>query len=181
MSTDNNLRKAVASLLYLDTLRDTFNRLNDEVVKCGCEQCTSLIGGNYPDEVCNRDKQNSKRKCAIGSMQKCENVKDCQLYKYFKDKCTEFKVILPNDDVDHPCKNDYSWCLSDSLGMSSYSDVNKTESPAEHWMQRVYQLPFDVQVSTLYTMIYDIQKLICPLMPEFNNWFSFRKIPLSVQ
>jgi len=180
------LKKATACSLYLDKLQAYLIAANMGVVKCGCDHCLGGSSGDNnveylnvsrlrPDLVFHSAEARKYKRTVFG----LTDDEPCRLYEWFKARCVEFDVPAPDDKVDHPAiwpdTFQLTTCLGRGLG-ESWSRAPETFS----WRNRVKQLPYAVQIKTLYQMIHAIvtltQKAALDENKEepmtFQDWFK---------
>jgi hypothetical protein len=137
-----SLKKEVADFYVLGMLQDILSMHNDMVVRCGCSHCLDLGGNNYIQED--------------GRPYEAEphtvEVKNCLLYAWFKGRCSEFSVILPDDSIDHPCVHPRTFNLTYCLGKSQW-DRRDSET---HWFDKVRNLSYEDQLKSVYKMLHSM-------------------------
>jgi len=169
------LKKVVACSTFLDSIQNVFCQVNNEIVRCGCSGCVDFDSANYANNPFNQDGP-GKLKCSQGPMNVVP-LYECLLYKYFKDKCVEFKVPVPNDKIDRP-RLFPKYNLSTSLGRFHFPYLIEKQEDLR-WFQRIRDLPFSVQVDTVYKMIHAMLIEACRDLPmEFDTWFQIQGIRL---
>lgn len=181
-SSINELRKAIACELFLDNLGDYLSRVNDDFVRCGCERCTDMYGGNYPnDEEYNRG--DTTLKCwepgywvsSTGPIN-IVPIEKCLLYEWFKQKCVDFKVIVPDDNIDHPKfyprSFDINLCLGRHLDSGGLGDFKN------RWRYKIKQLTYNKQVKTIYRLLHHIDYYGFDDSPTFDEWFCVKGVSL---
>lgn len=161
------LKKAVACFKFLDDLQHYLNNVNEMIVNCGCDRCVEPCGGNYDDDV-----------ELLPTQLVHVPVSQCLLYTWFKNKCIKYKCVVPDDDYDHPKHYPGNFRLSTCLGRALYSG-GWDESKVHHrWRYKIKQLSYDVQVQTIYRLMYNMEKLAFPdesdVIESFEDWFRIK-------
>ena len=181
------IKKATAQHLFLDSLQDYIRDANDYVVRCGCKRCTDMIGGNYP-ELGHEDEGNRGTGrpgspnywvSCYGEMKEVD-ARDCVLYKWFKSKCEEFKVPVPDDDIDHPWRYPRMFNLMTCLGRGLIKSSISSDEVTKRWRARVKALSYPQQVATVYPMIYSIycDGTAYDEVDSFQDWFVVKGVSL---
>ena len=82
-----------------------------------------------------------------GEMNQVDDIKNCLLYKWFKEKCEEYQVHVPDDTIDHPVLHPSSYRLSTCLSLGAFgSDTN--------WRYRVKTMPYADKLNRLYPILH---------------------------
>jgi hypothetical protein len=176
-----SLKKATAGGLFLDALQESLIDVNMRVVKCGCDHCLGGEGSCHNIEP-ERDEvahlitteliQYRRQKHGLQN-----TTGSCQLYSWFKTKCEEHEVPVPQDAIDHPSRWPGSFnlttCLGKGLDSGWYVDYRRTTEIG--WFATVNQLSYPVQVKSLYPMLHEIDMMGHDREPEapetFKEWF----------
>lgn len=177
------LKKTTACYMYLDELGDYLDEINDSIVRCGCDRCTDKMGSNYPKEEENRGVPTPDPcwkpgywVCSKGQMTHVP-ISQCLLYQWFKDKCKEYKCIVPDDTIDHPQLYPRSCCLHWCLG--NLQCGHDAATVKKRWRFKIKALSYQVQVDTIYRLLYymDVEALVeegFDAGQTFEQWFTIK-------
>jgi len=116
--------------------------INDDIVRCGCLQCTHKYGGNYPRYELNLTNQQDEQnywKSSQGVMVNIGSANTCALFQWIQQCCVKVGCIVPAYDVDSPHLHPRSFIMIQCLS---------------NWMQLIKSLPFHLQKTTVYMVMY---------------------------
>lgn len=179
------LKSAYSEEAYLSRLGYMLREVNDLIIRCGCDNCVGYSTHCYPlrnDNI--RDGDDDDDGVEWGPSDNTIELKrikteDCIMWKWFNDKCQEYKCPTPTHPKDCSPPVSIIDCNIDYESKYYYRTCDK-----DFWYQKIFLMSYAEQCKTLYPMLYSIHLLVNEpqdRIPTFDGWFSTNRISLKIE